>query len=344
MKNVFIDTSSMRNKAFDFEGRTLRALRDLCQKGQARVLITSVTRRECEKHLADMCDQTIQRAAKVNVLLRNVGEKEIDLSNIKERMQERWNQFLKDVGAIEVPISTVDLDQIFENYFHVEPPFEQGKKHEFPDAIVANALNTWGEQEKENVVIVTGDGGFRDIKAPNIESIETIEKFISETNKEIEAANYERAEVAFKKALDPLEDEIENSLEGYFYDLPNEWFGEVADFIVEQVKIHTDAYYINVDQNDCVVDFDADIDFSASISFAKDSRVYRDSDTKDFVAVEQESVSVSKSFSTTFSAELQYDEDGHVAITKITGPREVSFEVELEELDGYEVTIEGNRH
>lgn len=67
-------------------------------------------------------------------------------------------------------IDLINLESIIDDYFEINPPFEDGekKRKEFPDAFIANQIRKrFGEAE--NVAIVSNDNGFKKAckEAPN---------------------------------------------------------------------------------------------------------------------------------------------------------------------------------
>ena len=57
----------------------------------------------------------------------------------------------------------MDLKKILDDYFHLRPPFEgrKEKRHEFPDAIIAEQIKRKFDNPKQDVAIISGDNGFK---------------------------------------------------------------------------------------------------------------------------------------------------------------------------------------
>lgn len=67
-----------------------------------------------------------------------------------------------EINAEILDTELIHLDEIIDDYFDINPPFEEGekKRKEFPDAFIANQIrNRFGESE--DVAIVSNDNGFK---------------------------------------------------------------------------------------------------------------------------------------------------------------------------------------
>jgi hypothetical protein len=73
-----------------------------------------------------------------------------------ERLLISFEEFLKRVKATEVPLNN-DLEKLFHDYFERVPPFSDGKKSEFPDAAVVDALKNFASQKGKKIYVVSGD-------------------------------------------------------------------------------------------------------------------------------------------------------------------------------------------
>lgn len=78
----------------------------------------------------------------------------------EKRLFEQFERFLKEVRAIEVPL-TGDLNELFYDYFERNPPFSEKKKTEFPDAIVIGSLKNFASKIEKKVYVVSGDNDLR---------------------------------------------------------------------------------------------------------------------------------------------------------------------------------------
>ena len=170
--NVFIDTSIYKKLHFIFIRHQLLDIRKLASTGTIKLFTTSITTREVRKHLKEKCRET---KTAINALFD--GGKFLNAftsfdhvssalkglrATIDKDATELFDDFLSDCKAIEIPFGYVDSTAIFDRYFEQSPPFgSSGKKHEFPDAFVIEALGRWCTQNREPIYVISDDGDFK---------------------------------------------------------------------------------------------------------------------------------------------------------------------------------------
>ena len=86
----------------------------------------------------------------------------LDKHELKREAILLFKRFLEESNATILDNSNVDCNKIVADYFSNVPPFEVNelKKHEFPDAIMAEKLKTMFSSENP-IFVVSGDSGFR---------------------------------------------------------------------------------------------------------------------------------------------------------------------------------------
>jgi len=340
MKYVFIDTSVFRNKDFDVQNAELQSLRTFAEEGQLSLVCPKTTMLELAKHVGESHANIRRSAGKVNMLLKISGRHEIDLDDLSAEALKKWNEYLAKLNVIEVGIDSVNLEEVFIDYQRGNPPFSSKKKSEFPDAFTIRALAAWAEENNVEVSLVTSDGDFGGAVGGRLKLEESLRAFLDEISAERDY--YAQASEAFEELRASIETRAAEKLSAIFYTTDFEWFGAVEDSCVDNVNV-VNTYVMFASKSGCTVEFDADVDFSGTVSFARDNRVYRDSDTKDFVAVESESHNIKKSFSMSLTAELGFLND-EAFLQSVILPRRFDFEVELGEYPYDLIRIEGIRH
>ncbi len=339
MQYVFIDTSVFRNKDFDIRNAELQSLKVLAEAGQISLVCPKITLLEYSKHVAESHSNIRRSAGKVNMLLKIAGRDEIDLDDLTSAAQEKWNEYLTSLNPIEVGVDSVNLEEVFIDYQKGNPPFSNKKKNEFPDAFTIRALTAWAEQNDIDVSLVTTDGDFGGAVEGRLKLEESLRAFLD--NISAQRDYYEEASKAFEQLRADIETKAAEKLSGMFYTTEYEWFGAVEDTYVDNVNV-VNTYVIYASESGCTVEFDADVDFFGTVSFARDNRIYRDSDTRDFVAVETESHSLSTTISLSLTAEIGFSGDD-VFLESVITPRRFKFEIELKEYPYDSITVEGIR-
>lgn len=85
-----------------------------------------------------------------------------DKDTLIEKSEELFDNFIREINAEILGTDLINLDGIIDDYFEINPPFEEGekKRKEFPDAFIADQIRKrFGETE--DVAIVSNDNGFK---------------------------------------------------------------------------------------------------------------------------------------------------------------------------------------
>ena len=86
-----------------------------------------------------------------------------DLEDPEKTAQQQMELFLDACAAEVVSADGASMSQILQAYFSGTAPFSgEGKKHEFPDAVIVSSLTRWAEQKGMNLLAVSKDKGLRE--------------------------------------------------------------------------------------------------------------------------------------------------------------------------------------
>ena len=182
---VTIDTNILDAAKYDLgDGSTLQLLKNYVDDGIIKVVLSNIVVRESKKHLAKQVNKACGIARKLRAevlqesteyLINYVGlSRLLEISKDKDALiqksEELFDNFLTDINAEILGIDLINLESIIDDYFEINPPFEDGekKRKEFPDAFIANQIRKrFGEAE--DVAIVSNDNGFKKAckEAPN---------------------------------------------------------------------------------------------------------------------------------------------------------------------------------
>ncbi|VEB36023.1 Uncharacterised protein [Legionella sainthelensi] len=179
---VFLDTQVFELFRFNINNSHLKILKEYCNKGLLNLVIVDVTKKEIESRISKNCDQINQ---KINSYLNNVNKylKSSDgsiirdeiskffeeekivtiINNKKDMLINQFNQFLTEIDCKIVPANIINVDNLYNLYFDILPPFENNneKKHEFPDATMCLALQQYSIENDIPIHIITDDQGFK---------------------------------------------------------------------------------------------------------------------------------------------------------------------------------------
>ncbi len=154
---VFVDTEAYVRERFDWGSKSFSRIEDLAQKRHIQVLTTSITRREVRNKISEALEHARSALKKHEVMIEQLGIPTKNAgADADERLLNQFDEFLRKVRATEVPL-TNNLEKLFSDYFQRLPPFSDGKKSEFPDAAVVDALRTFASLKKKKIYVVSGD-------------------------------------------------------------------------------------------------------------------------------------------------------------------------------------------
>jgi hypothetical protein len=161
---IFLDTEVFVREKFDWNSNSFARLKELVNAGHLRVLTTSVTKNEVIRKQREALDLAAKSVKKHEVILGQLGlstaTEAIHAPSAAAELGSLFREFLTEIKAREVPLHA-DLDGLFNSYFAQTPPFSDGKKSEFPDAIVLSSLRKWCSDSGKKIYAVSGDPDFK---------------------------------------------------------------------------------------------------------------------------------------------------------------------------------------
>ena len=109
---------------------------------------------------------------------------------IKE-LNSQWERFKSHFIVEELPI-VGDLDKVMDRYFSVEPPFSLRKPKEFPDAFILSTLDTYHNDHKANIAVISADGDFAEACKTRryIQHFADLEKYVEAFKPELTKERY----------------------------------------------------------------------------------------------------------------------------------------------------------
>ena len=174
-------------------------------EGVIKVVLSNIVVRESKKHLAKQVNKVCSIARKLRTevlqestehLVNYIGLNRLleiakDKSALIDKSDELFDNFIREINAEILGTDLINLDRIIDDYFEINPPFEEGekKRKEFPDAFIASQIKKrFGETE--DVAIVSNDNGFKRAcqKTQNHFFFNSLGALFDTINKEKEAA------------------------------------------------------------------------------------------------------------------------------------------------------------
>lgn len=332
---VTIDTNILDAAKYDLgDGSTLQLLKNYVDDGIIKVVLSNIVVRESKKHLAKQVNKACGIARKLRAevlqesteyLINYVGlSRLLEISKDKDALiqksEELFDNFLTDINAEILGIDLINLESIIDDYFEINPPFEDGekKRKEFPDAFIANQIRKrFGEAE--DVAIVSNDNGFKKAckEAPNHFFFGSLGALFDAINKEKEEAYAETInvikELQFRIAptlMEYIKSNENIEVRGLSYDKD----GVETGFDYDESYLHNVSNIaFRVDSVDKMTDKYSKVtllckaDISADCYFEDYANAPWDSETKEYVFVE--TIKMREEHTSRFECRIEVDRE-----------------------------------
>ena len=186
---VFLETQLFVTNNYDFDRRAFAELIDRVKEDRGRVFLTSVTVGEVKRRIQVQVKEAIRfsEVRKYLKVLANSNVPEIRARSerlfpepVTDELVKQFEDFLEKTKATIIDCSGVNPELVFQQYFELKLPFQEkkDKRHEFPDAFAIEALKDFSRSEGRDIVVITGDQGFRTVcETHGMTVLETVEKF-----------------------------------------------------------------------------------------------------------------------------------------------------------------------
>ena len=140
---VTIDTNILDAAKYDLsDGSTLQLLKTYVDDGIIKVVLSNIVVRESKKHLARQVKRVcgIARKLRTEVLqestehlvnyvgLNRLLEISKDKDALVQKSEELFDNFIREINAEILDTDLINLEAIIDDYFEINPPFEEGEK------------------------------------------------------------------------------------------------------------------------------------------------------------------------------------------------------------------------
>lgn len=330
--NVTIDTNILDAAKYDLnDNSTLSLLSRYVQKGKIKVVLSDIVIRESKKHIAEQVSKVCGmarnlRADALNVstehLINHIGLNRIielvkDKKNLIKKGEDLFEQFIQGLDVEILGSNLIKLDQIIDDYFEINPPFQEGekKRKEFPDAFIACQIRErFGKDEI--VAIVSNDKGFKKAcqLTPNHLFFDSLGQLYDEINKEDAAYSetldlIEELQASISSAVTEYVKENESiDVRGLSYDKDGIATGfDYSEFFLHSIsdaiiRVHS---VDELSDKSSIVTLLCEADISANCFYEDYDNAPWDSEKKDYVFVE--TIEMRENHSARFGCRLELD-------------------------------------
>ncbi len=326
---IFLDTSVFESENF-FQGRKLNQLCELSRNGTIELKIANFVYRELLQRIKaniiksqnafKKAHNLIDREGK---LLKNIKKfqqfyllPEINIQSIFTKLKSSLDKFLEENSIEIIESKTINVNEIFDNYFSSKPPFGEGKKkNEFPDAFIYSTIKEWTIKNKRKVYLITNDSDFNDLDSKNIDCSNNLSSILDLISRDIDDKHtafieelYDESELEIIDSLEKdfqyeLSDAVQDKLlQDPFYDdpdlgVPNEIKAEIEIGVINELVLNNRFSY----------EIESDISFSIDFEYIDLSTGYYDKDDETWYGVERKTTTRNYSANVISIAEFNYD-------------------------------------
>lgn len=168
---LFIDTSIYHASNYQFLKSDLESIARLLESGKLTLLITTITISEIKRHIkikANEAANAVQSLRDKGKILRNLPEfsstfvfQKVDRKAVEDDLVAMFDTFMSAKNVEVVSLDLASVEEVFEKYFSVLPPFSEKKPEEFRDAFVLEALKAYAVDNGVRIHILSADEDMR---------------------------------------------------------------------------------------------------------------------------------------------------------------------------------------
>lgn len=270
LKGIFLDTNVFEGSNFNYKDNNMELLIKKCDEFGLSIYTNDIVKNEVYSRIYEKSKDIV--AGLENKKLKFISNI-FDIPNTKEEIRKKiendllnkFNELLNNWVFDKIP-SICNQEELLKMYFNKETPFEEKKKHEFPDAIIGLSIKEYSIQKKEKIILVSNDDGLSLFcKNNNIETEKFITGAISLINKEFSISKiFDNYESDIKEAIHDFIEEnngenLEFNIYGYYFN--DDIYSE--NYIIESINIENIYILQEDDENKTmIVSCDIEIDFN----------------------------------------------------------------------------------
>jgi len=329
--HLFIDTSTFRRLQFPIGQSRFEPLMARIAEGDIRLVAPDVVIRELYKQASSAVDEARKAHAKFKrhtQHIRLAGDRVVselmvdaDWARIEAAVADAIEAFFRGSGIDVLTIASVDLAAVVDDYFDGKPPFGEGKKKsEFPDAIAANALLKYAEEQGCMIAVLSEDEDWLRLcdESDRLVWCSSLEQVV-EHSQHAEAVLHEQIREMLEHHRSELESAVIDKFpdRGFYWESDEGHDSEIEEVVDEDVE-EWPWSVVAIEDDWAHIEGEARISFRATAIYPDPNSIFRDPDTKELMsfgsehAILRATVDVPISFKVNIEAlrrdELEHDD------------------------------------
>ena len=282
MNKLFIDTNVFYKMGYNFDDKNpiIYMLLKNAKEKIFRYYNLSIIDNEIIEDLKERGNKNFKKIKSLKWIREYIDEETIKKNCCKDLID--YTNFKTKIKAINCTVDNINPEVILKKYFNIMYPFEKEKRKEFPDAFIAEYINSLQLNDKEKIYFISEDKGLISALKKHIIIYNSLEKFLSDLNK-ISPCKFKKIDEFIKDNFDIIENGIMEKANIMATDLENE------DIDIETISVNgisnidvidnnNGLYYIN-----CMTDY---ISLNGQFSCLDYNNSYMPNDC-DFYALEE---------------------------------------------------------
>ena len=231
---LVLDTNVFDSMNYNFNNGSLKYLEEYISQGKIELWIHSVTVRETKSHIKNKLSDYVHYI-KENRAFKNLLRTDKKYSDIFERVEKDdviedgirvFEEYLARTNARILNASSVNIDDILNDYFEQIPPFSSSKKSEFPDAIMISSIRSELSSVDELHIVASDDDWRKSFeKERKVTIYKTIKEFLNYYNKQNHIRDAVSRYFDDADAAEQLSVYVKDILDSYSFDVE----GQFAD-------------------------------------------------------------------------------------------------------------------
>lgn len=324
MDYIYIDTSIFESDNF-LEGSRINSILELSEEGYIRIVLPAVTYNEIKNRIRKGTKEAFDGLRNKTRILRNAPSiktyfSDIDTLKVEAELIKVFEERISKAKSIIIPYPTINIEDVFENYYENKFPFgKKDKKHEFPDAFALVSLEEWCKVGKRTCHILSNDKDLLNYKSKSL-IIENYEEYVNKKLKERETIQHKEtrlklAKKLYKEKKEDLIEEIElwvtNQVDDerfYFEYVDN---ADIYNIDIQKIKVEMlDYQFTSITNHGIKFETEAEISFRIELEVEDVETGYYDSIDKEWYARETRKERIDVELNIPIQLEVDFPEAG----------------------------------
>lgn len=308
---VTLDTNIFDANHYNFSEKSrLGLLKKHVKDNKIKIVLSDIVLREASKHIKQKAVEARNKFKKAKKEAEKVFPEEFlktlgfenhlflpDEKSLTDHSIQEFEKYIEDIQAEKLDISRINFIPIVDDYFEINPPFENNKKKrkEFPDAIISYEIKQRFDNS-ETVAIVSNDDGLKQALQSHssflfFSNLQDLYGALSKRDKDYDKAVAiidELSEFILEQINEYIDDDC-IEVRGLSYDKDGIPYGyDYDEYYLKNHKIRSIRLHVidDIDENIILATLSVTGDFTADCYYNDYDYAWWDSEEKEYICVD----------------------------------------------------------